>query len=192
MGILLENYIPVVKFHGVNTEKEIIVTSSSASALVVGANGSTNPVFYIDAATTSVATGIRIKGAAAAGGAEIKTISSGTNENLTIEAKGSGTITLNSAATGNIVLGRAATGVSVSVTGAVTSRSATAVPATASAVAAFVAHSSSLGIYWTSDAPTHTAPKGSLCLNTGGSSTSTRAYINTDGAGTWTAITTAA
>jgi hypothetical protein len=47
-------------------------------------------------------------------------------------------------------------------------------------------------IEWTTDAPTHTRPKGSLCLNLGGSSTSTRAYINTDGAGTWTAITTAA
>ena len=41
-------------------------------------------------------------------------------------------------------------------------------------------------------APTLTAPKGSLYLNTTGSSTSTRAYINTDGATTWTAITTAA
>ncbi len=37
-----------------------------------------------------------------------------------------------------------------------------------------------------------TAPKGSLYLRTDGSSTSTRAYINTDGGTTWTAITTAA
>lgn len=43
-----------------------------------------------------------------------------------------------------------------------------------------------------SGAPTLTAPKGSLYLRTDGSSTSTRAYINTDGAATWTAITTAA
>jgi hypothetical protein len=35
------------------------------------------------------------------------------------------------------------------------------------------------------------AVKGSLYLNTTGSSTSTRAYINTDGATAWTAITTA-
>lgn len=41
-------------------------------------------------------------------------------------------------------------------------------------------------------APSFTAPKGSLYLNTTGSSTSTRAYINTDGGTTWTAITTAA
>lgn len=48
------------------------------------------------------------------------------------------------------------------------------------------------GIYSGAGAPTLTAAKGSLYLNTTGSSTSTRAYINTDGAGTWTAITTAA
>jgi hypothetical protein len=41
-------------------------------------------------------------------------------------------------------------------------------------------------------APTFAAAKGSLYLNTTGSSTSTRAYINTDGGTTWTAITTAA
>jgi len=40
--------------------------------------------------------------------------------------------------------------------------------------------------------PSHNAPKGSLYLNTTGSSTSTRAYIATDAVGTWTAITTAA
>lgn len=43
-----------------------------------------------------------------------------------------------------------------------------------------------------SGAPTLSAPQGSLYLRTDGSSTSTRAYINTDGGTTWTAITTAA
>lgn len=36
-----------------------------------------------------------------------------------------------------------------------------------------------------------TAPKGSLYLRSDGSSTSTRAYINTDGVTAWTAVTTA-
>jgi hypothetical protein len=39
--------------------------------------------------------------------------------------------------------------------------------------------------------PTFSAPKGTLCLSTAGSSTSTRAYINTNGTTGWTAITTA-
>lgn len=41
-------------------------------------------------------------------------------------------------------------------------------------------------------APAHDAPKGSLYLRTDGSTTNDRAYINTDGAGTWTALTTVA
>lgn len=40
-------------------------------------------------------------------------------------------------------------------------------------------------------APAETAPKGSLYLRTDGSSTSTRAYINTDGGTGWTPVTTA-
>lgn len=41
-------------------------------------------------------------------------------------------------------------------------------------------------------APTFTAPQGSLYLRLDGSSVSTRAYINTTGSTTWTAVTTAA
>jgi len=39
--------------------------------------------------------------------------------------------------------------------------------------------------------PTFSAPKGTLCLTTNGSSASTRAYINTNGTTGWTAVTTA-
>lgn len=95
------------------------ITSTSASALVVGANGGTNPVLKINANTASVATGITIVGAAAAGGVAMTVISSGTDENLTINAKGTGTVTINGTATGAITLG-AATGV----TGALTVTSA--------------------------------------------------------------------
>lgn len=48
-----------------------------------------------------------------------------------------------------------------------------------------------LGIYYGSGAPSSlTASTGSIYLNTGGSSVSTRMYINTTGASTWTAVTT--
>jgi len=43
-----------------------------------------------------------------------------------------------------------------------------------------------------SGAPTMEAPQGSLYLRTDGTTTNDRAYINTDGSTTWTAITTAA
>lgn len=83
------------------------ITSASASALTVGANGATNPVIKVDASTSSVATGVSITGAAAASGVAVATISSGTNENLTIDAKGSGTITLAGTSTGNVIVPRA-------------------------------------------------------------------------------------
>ena len=85
---------------------ETTITSVSASALAVGANGATNPVIEIDASTASVATGLSVKGAAAAGGIALSAISSGTSENLTLDAKGTGTITLNGTATGGVVSGQ--------------------------------------------------------------------------------------
>ncbi len=39
--------------------------------------------------------------------------------------------------------------------------------------------------------PSHSAPKGTMYLNTTGSSSSTRAYVNSDGATSWVAVTTA-
>lgn len=49
-----------------------------------------------------------------------------------------------------------------------------------------------LGVYWGSGAPSISAPKGSLYLRTDGSGTTNRAYIATNGTGTWTALTTVA
>lgn len=83
------------------------ITSSSANALVVGANGTTNPAFNVDASTASSATGLNIKSAAAGSGVALSAISTGTNENMTIDAKGSGTLTLNGTATGAINLAAA-------------------------------------------------------------------------------------
>ena len=51
---------------------------------------------------------------------------------------------------------------------------------------------SGVGVFAGSGAPTFSAAKGSLYLRTDGSSTSTRAYINTNGSTTWTNLVTAA
>jgi hypothetical protein len=48
------------------------------------------------------------------------------------------------------------------------------------------------GVFCGSGAPTLTAAKGSIYLRSDGSSTSTRLYVATDSAGTWTNVTTAA
>jgi hypothetical protein len=49
-----------------------------------------------------------------------------------------------------------------------------------------------LGVYFGSGAPTITAAKGSLYMNTTGSGPTNRMYVNTDGAATWTSAATAA
>ena len=85
------------------------VTSNGSSSIAVGANGATNPVLQVDASASTVKTGLKITGAAAAGGLALAVISSGTNENLTIDAKGSGTVTINGTATGAVTITPAAT-----------------------------------------------------------------------------------
>jgi hypothetical protein len=99
-------------------------------------------------------------------------------------ADGTGTETVTS------TIGPAMSVTTVAATGNVTADSATA-PA-AGGMAAFLASSTAgLGLYVGSGAPTIAAAQGSLYLRTDGSSTSTRAYINTNGTTGWAAITTA-
>lgn len=84
------------------------ISSTSTSALAVGANGTTNAAFNVDASTASSATGVNVKSAAAAGGVAISAISSGANENITIDGKGTGNVSLASVNTSsNIGLGTA-------------------------------------------------------------------------------------
>lgn len=200
MALKIEDYIPPIREAGLNTDENVTlggtltvsgetavsgastITSTSANALAVGANGTTNPVLKINASTASVATGVSVTGAAAAGGVAVAVISSGTNENLTIDAKGSGTITLNATGTGDVAVARK-----------LNVMSATATPAGGTAGAGIqFGTTSNFGIFYGSGAPTLAAAQGSLYLRSDGSSTSTRAYINTNGSTTWTAITTAA
>lgn len=69
----------------------------------------------------------------------------------------------------------------------------TAIPAGGAATCGFKSTSTAnFGIFPGSGAPTLSAAKGSLYLRSDGSTTNDRAYINTDGGTTWTAITTAA
>lgn len=86
--------------------------------------------------------------------------------------------------TGNV------TGTTVTVTGNVTADSATA-PVAGGAASFLATSTAGLGVYFGSGAPTVTAAQGSLYLRTDGSTTSTRAYVNSDGGTTWVAITTA-
>lgn len=68
----------------------------------------------------------------------------------------------------------------------------TAIPAGGTAGAGYsFSSTTNFGVFFGSGAPTLAAAKGSLYLRSDGTTTNNRAYINTDGAGTWTALTTA-
>ena len=75
------------------------ISSSSATAFVVGPNGSVNPVLTIVSGST-FKTGVSLTGAAGGSGAAIAATSNETNESMTIDAKGSGVVTIGSVSTG--------------------------------------------------------------------------------------------
>ena len=88
--------------------------------------------------------------------------------------------------------GAATSVASLAATGNVTADSASAL--VAGGASAFIATNTSggMGIYVGSGAPTVAAAKGSLYLRSDGSGVADRAYINTNGSTTWTALSTAA
>jgi hypothetical protein len=83
--------------------------------------------------------------------------------------------------------------ISATTAGNVTIGSGVAITAGGSKVAGVSFTSTAdFGVYTGSGAPSISAAKGSLYLRSDGTTTTSRAYINTDGATTWTAITTVA
>jgi hypothetical protein len=104
----------------------VTVTSNSASSLVIGPNGATNPTLQVDASAGSAANGLKVRSTAAGGGVAFEITSSGTNESLFFDAKNAGTINFGLGSTGNINLGRttAVTG-GLSCTGALSKGSGT-------------------------------------------------------------------
>lgn len=74
-----------------------VITSSSATAFVVGPNGTTNPVFAVDASTASQAAGLKITGAATGGTPTITATDSGSNTNMALLPKGTGKVGIGTA-----------------------------------------------------------------------------------------------
>ena len=69
----------------------------------------------------------------------------------------------------------------------------TAIPAGGATTCGFKGtNTANFGMFFGSGAPTLSAAKGSLYLRSDGTTTNDRAYVATDSAGTWTALTTAA
>ena len=80
----------------------LIGTSASATAFVVGRQGSTSPAFTVDASTGSSVTGLKVKAAATSGGVALSATDSGSNTGLTLDAKGTGIINIGSVSTGAV------------------------------------------------------------------------------------------
>jgi hypothetical protein len=92
----------------------------------------------------------------------------------------------------DVTLSREAAGI-LGNTGSLRVLNATAIPAGGTAGAGYkFSSTANFGVFFGSGAPTLAAAKGSLYLRSDGSGTGDRAYINTDGATAWTALTTAA
>lgn len=75
--------------------------------------------------------------------------------------------------------------------GSLTLYNGTSIPAGGTASAGLMfSNTANFGVFFGSSAPTLSAAHGSIYLRSDGNSSSTRAYINTDGGTTWTSITT--
>lgn len=83
----------------------VTVKTASATALTVGVNAPTNPVFTVDASTASQVAGLKLTGAVTGGSVALLVTDSGSNANLTINAKGSGNIVFRNTGTGNVNIG---------------------------------------------------------------------------------------
>ena len=80
-----------------------------------------------------------------------------------------------------------------SANGALTACAGTAIPAGGATGSGLkVSSTANFGVFFGSGAPSLSAAKGSMYLRSDGSGTTDRAYINTDGGTTWTALTTVA
>ena len=94
---------------------------------------------------------------------------------------------------GNITGGNIISSAVISSAGNARILGGTAVPTGGTAGAGYLMSSTTnFGVFFGSGAPTLAAAQGSLYLRSDGTTTNNRMYINTDGATTWTAVTTAA
>lgn len=167
-------------------------TNNAGTAIVIEANGGTS-----EGVNLSSLQGTGVGGTASVllestvGGIAAIAIGSTNASAIDLDAQAGG-ITTHSVLKTSITSGQAA----ISAIGLTATNSAGGVQVTTGALAAttglnLVQGSANASLQVGAGAPSHTAPQGSLYLNTTGSSTSTRAYIS-EGGGTWTALTTAA
>jgi hypothetical protein len=130
--VYIEDYVPVVKYQGLNTAQAVdfsgaataalpaattvggsaitglgSITATTATAFTVASTAS-NYGLQVDESTSSAITGIKVKAAASGGGVAISALG-GAAEAITIDAKGTGGVSINATGSGAVTLGRATT-----------------------------------------------------------------------------------
>lgn len=96
-------------FTGTMNSADLVITSASASSLVVGRLGATTPAFTVDSSTGTQVAGLKLTGAATGGTVALVATDSGSNTNLTFNAKGSGTMGIGTTSTGTVTIAATAT-----------------------------------------------------------------------------------
>ena len=167
------------------TVTDISVGTVTASGNVLGGNINTGGL--VSASGNVTGGNLRTVGLiSATGNITGGNILGGANVNSTTHT--GTTVSVSANITGGNILSSAV----VSAVGNATILSGTAVPAGGTTGAGYkLSSTANLGVFFGSGAPTLSAAQGSLYLRTDGSTTSTRMYVNTNGATAWTAVTTA-
>jgi len=165
----------VIRDFSASADRVRLYAYNNTSNALAQLNGTSAQTFYVFRTYTDTSNYERVAVQSGAGYFELacETAGTGTDDiDLRLTAAGIGKVTAASS---------------------ITARSATAIPAGGTAGAGLmVSSTANFGVFFGSGAPTLSAAKGSLYLRSDGSGTGDRAYINTDGSTTWTALTTAA
>jgi len=174
-----------------NVNKQLVLGAGSTGAPSYSFAGSQTTGLY-NRAAGRVTISCANNDVAEFGGGELEFVSSAAIFFDTGALGGASDIRIRRSAAKTLAVDDGAGGVcALSVAGVLNAAAATATPAAGSAAARLLLGTTAgFGIYYGSNAPTVSAAQGSLYLRSDGSTAVTRAYINTDGGTTWTALTT--
>jgi hypothetical protein len=168
---------------------QLLVSNTASAVEYLQATGATTgapPTLSAQGAASNLDLGLSGKGT---GGVRL---SANFARYITATGSAAGAVTL-MASDGQFVLDSGGGGTTIQSPKPFYALTGTAIPAGGTAGAGFLLSSTTnFGMFFGSGAPTLAAAQGSLYLRSDGSGTSDRAYINTDGSTTWTALTTAA
>jgi hypothetical protein len=175
---------------------DISVGTVTATGNVVGGNLTTAGLVTATGNVTggNIKTGGLISATGNITGGNVNTTAISLSGNIISALNASSTIVAGTtiSAVGNITGGNILSSAVVSAVGAATILSGTAVPAGGTTGSGYkFSSTANLGVFFGSGAPTLSAAQGSLYLNTTGSGTANRMYVNTNGSTAWTAVTTA-